>query len=178
MLVQKKVVKKVVRSTGGAAPSSGAEISSLRPRFQAKEPPCRHGCPSSADIRGWLTTIAQGEGYGRTDEQSFEQAFHIITDKNPLPAVCGRVCPHPCEAGCNRNAIDGPVSINAMERFIGDFALARGLKLRRLTEEKHPDRVAVIGSGPAGLSCAYQLARRGYSVTVFEAFPQTGGMHR
>jgi NADPH-dependent glutamate synthase beta subunit-like oxidoreductase len=177
MLV-KKVVKKVVKSSGAAAPSvGGAEISPLRPRFQKKEPPCTHNCPSCSDIRGWVTTIAQSESYGRTWEQSFEQAFYMVADKNPLPAVCGRVCPHPCEEACNRNSVDKPVSINAMERFIGDFALAQGLKLRRLAEAR-PEKVAVVGSGPAGLSCAYQLARRGYAVTIFEAFPQTGGMLR
>jgi NADPH-dependent glutamate synthase beta subunit-like oxidoreductase len=180
MLVQKKVLKVVKKETKGAAAPSvgGAEISPLRPRFQQKEPPCTHACPSCADIRGWVTTIAQGEAYGRTKEQSFEQAFYLVADKNPLPAVCGRVCPHPCEESCNRTAVDGGVSINALERFIGDYGIANRLPLRRLTDASHEEKVAVIGSGPAGLSCAYQLARRGYRVTVLEAFPQTGGMLR
>ncbi|MBN1608360.1 MAG: FAD-dependent oxidoreductase [Polyangiaceae bacterium] len=180
MLPQKKVVKKVVKKTagGGGVAAVGAEMSPLRPRFQPKEPPCTHYCPSATDIRGWLTTIAQSEAYGRTTDQSFEQAFYMVAEKNPLLAVCGRVCPHPCEDGCNRAGLDKPVSINAMERFIGDFALERKLKLRKLTDEQHPEKVAVIGSGPAGLSCAYQLARRGYGVTILEAFPHTGGMLR
>ena len=95
MLVRKKVVKKVVKKTssGGAGVSIGGEISPLRPRYQAKEPPCCHCCPSATDIRGWLTTIAQGEAYGRTSDESFEEAFYIVADKNPLMAVCGRVCP-------------------------------------------------------------------------------------
>jgi formate dehydrogenase beta subunit len=171
------VVKKETK--GVAVPSiGGAEISPLRPRYQPKEPPCTHACPSCIDIRGWVTTIAQTEGYGRSSEQSFEQAWNIIVDKNPFPAICGRVCPHRCEDQCNRNAVDGGVSINAMERFVGDFGLAHKLQLSKLTEETFPEKVAVIGAGPTGLSCAYQLARRGYPVTVFEALPKPGGMLR
>ena len=95
-----------------------------------------------------------------------------------FPAICGRVCPHPCEADCNRKNKDGAVAINALERFIGDFGIEKGLKLSALTEEKRPEKIAIIGSGPAGLSCAYQLSRRGYPVTIFEAFSQPGGMLR
>ncbi|MBF0321624.1 MAG: FAD-dependent oxidoreductase, partial [Magnetococcales bacterium] len=91
----------------------------------------------------------------------------------------GRICPHPCETGCNRqHKEDGSVAINNMERFIGDHGLRRKLKLKKLTEEKTRRKVAVIGAGPTGLSCAYQLARRGHSVTIFEAFEKTGGMLR
>jgi|YNPBryBLVA2012_1023415.scaffolds.fasta_scaffold00273_8 NADPH-dependent glutamate synthase beta subunit-like oxidoreductase len=170
-----KEVKKPVIKSG---PASGGEISPLRPRYQPKTPPCMGNCPSGTDIRGWLTTIAQAEAYGRTPEQAYEIAWRMITDRNPFPAVCGRVCPHPCEEGCNRTAKDGGVAINAMERYVGDFGLKKGLKLQKLTEEKYPEKVAVVGAGPAGLSCAYQLARRGYSVTVFEAFSKPGGMLR
>jgi len=170
----KEVKKPIIKATAGA----GAEISPLRPRYTPKAPPCTGHCPSGADIRGWLTTIAQAEAYGRTNEQAYEIAWRLITDRNPFPAVCGRVCPHPCEEGCNRNAKEGPVAINALERFIGDFGIQKGLKLTRLTGEKRSEEVAVIGAGPAGLSCAYQLARRGYPVTVFEAFPEAGGMLR
>ena len=144
----------------------------------AKTPPCSGGCPSGADIRGWLTTIAQAEAYGRTNEEAYRIAWDIITDRNPFPAVCGRVCPHPCEDACNRRLKDGAVAINALEQFVGDFGIAQGLKLSRLTSEKRTERIAVIGAGPAGLSCAYQLARRGYPVTVFEAFSRPGGMLR
>ncbi len=155
-----------------------AEISPLRPRYAEKTPPCLSHCPNESDIRGWITTIAQAEAYGRTNEQALELAWHRITDLNPFPAICGRVCPHPCEAECNRKTKEGPVAINALERFVGDFGIAKGLKLKILSEETHPERIAIIGSGPAGLSCAYQLSRRGYPVTLFEAFSLPGGMLR
>lgn len=170
----KEVKKPVIK----AAAPTGAEISPLRPRYAEKTAPCMGTCPGGTDIRGLLTTIAQAEAYGRTDEEAFEIAWRLVTEKNPFPATCGRVCPHPCEGACNRGEKEGPVAINAVERFIGDFALERGLKPTRLTEEVHAEKVAVVGAGPAGLSCAYQLARRGYSVTVFEAFSKPGGMLR
>jgi NADPH-dependent glutamate synthase beta subunit-like oxidoreductase/Pyruvate/2-oxoacid:ferredoxin oxidoreductase delta subunit len=174
MALFKNVKKPVIK----AAATTGGEISPLRPRYIEKAPPCRGGCPSGADIRAWLTTIAQAEAYGRSNEEAYAKAWGIITDRNPFPAVCGRVCPHPCEDACNRRQKDGAVAINALERFIGDFGIAHELKLSRLTSEKRPESIAVVGAGPAGLSCAYQLARRGYPVTIFEAFSRPGGMLR
>jgi NADPH-dependent glutamate synthase beta subunit-like oxidoreductase/Pyruvate/2-oxoacid:ferredoxin oxidoreductase delta subunit len=155
-----------------------AEISPLRPRYAEKLPPCSAHCISGTDIRGWLTTLAQAEAYGRTNEQALQIAWRKITDRNPFPAVCGRVCPHPCESSCNRKNKDGSVAISALERFIGDFGISKNLKLSTLTDEERVEKIAVIGSGPASLSCSYQLSRRGYRVTVFEAFRQPGGMLR
>jgi NADPH-dependent glutamate synthase beta subunit-like oxidoreductase len=135
-------------------------------------------CPNKNNIREMLVTIAQSEKYNRPYEESLEKAFYIWAEKNPIPSVCGRVCPHPCETGCNRNEKDGPVGINSMERYLGDFAIDKGLPLKKVTDEKQVEKIAVVGSGPSGLSCAYQLARKGYPVTIFEAFSKPGGMLR
>ncbi len=170
----KQVKKPVIH----AAAPSGAEISPLRPAYVPKTPPCAGACPCGTDIRGWLVAIAQAEAYGRTSQEACRIAWEKIVERNPFPAVCGRVCPHLCEDGCNRRKKDDPVAINALEQFVGDFGLAQGLELARLPGEPKTERIAVIGAGPAGLSCAYQLARRGYPVTVFESFSQPGGMLR
>lgn len=160
------------------ASQAGAEVSHLRPSYIAKTPPCTEKCPCGTDIRAWVNTIAQATDYGRTNEQAYEIAWNTIVDRNPFPAVCGRVCPHPCEDACNRTDKEGAVAINALERFVGDFGISKDLKLTKLSDEQHEEKIAVVGAGPAGLSCAYQLARRGYRVTVFEAFSKPGGMLR
>jgi len=149
------------------------------PVYVRKLPPCRAECPSSEDIRGYLTVVARAEYQKKPVDEALDEAWYILTDKNPLPAVHGRICPHPCEKGCNRqHKADGAVAINAFERAVGDHGLARGLPLRKLTEEVKPQSVAVIGAGPSGFSCAYQLARRGYPVTLFDAYEKPGGMLR
>ncbi|OHB72513.1 MAG: hypothetical protein A2V70_00910 [Planctomycetes bacterium RBG_13_63_9] len=171
--------KKKKRGLSGGAFSGGSrsrEQSPLRPKHAEKMPPCRNACPSGNRIRDFLTTIAQAERLKKPTDQAFEEAWYIYTDTSPFPAVCGRVCPHPCEESCNRNELDGPININQVERAIGAFGLEKKLALKRLSDTKHAERIAVVGAGPGGLSCAYQLARRGYSVTVFEASDRPGGM--
>jgi len=177
-----KLVKKKKKGLGGlrgsSAGGSSLETSSLRPVFVEKTPPCANSCPSGNKIREIITTISQSEGAERTNHESFEKAWNILTETSPFPSACGRVCPHPCESDCNRIEKEGAVGINNIERFLGDYALENDFKFQRLTEEKQPEKIAVIGAGPAGLSCAYQLTRRGYEVTVFEAFSKAGGMLR
>lgn len=140
----------------------------LRPRFENKIPPCNEGCPAGQDIEGAMVLLGKGK---------FGEAWELFKEENPLPGVCGRVCYHPCEKVCNRAEFDEAVSINALERFMADYALKHGKRVFR-KREKRNERVAIIGSGPAGLSCAYHLSRLGYQVKIFEALPVLGGMLR
>ena len=148
------------------------------PIYVEQRPPCNDACPAGNDIRTWLTTVQQIESKKLSKEEAYKQLWKEVSKTQPLPATCGRVCPNPCEGGCNRNEKEGSVSINAYERWIGDFAIENGFDHEKLTDEVRPEKIAVVGSGPAGLSCAFQLARRGYQVTIFEAFKETGGMLR
>ena len=171
---KKKKGLKSLRSSGG----SSVETSPLRPQHVEKQPPCAEFCPNHNQIRKMLVKIQKAEAYEMPYEQAFEEALQIFLETTPFPSVCGRVCPHPCETDCNRKEKEGAVSINKVERFIGDFGLEKGIKPKKLTDEVRSEKIAVVGGGPGGLSCAYQLARRGYPVTVFEAFPKAGGMLR
>lgn len=175
MAVVQKIRK---RPVGAVSYSHSGDDNYLRPAYNEKTPPCKNACPSSNAIRSFLTSIAQTEYYGRSYEESYEQAWRILTDTNPLPAVLGRVCPHFCESDCNRKEKDEAVSINQIERFLGDFGIQNNLQHQKITDETRSEKIAVIGSGPAGLSAAFQLARRGYPVTIFEAFDKSGGMLR
>jgi NADPH-dependent glutamate synthase beta subunit-like oxidoreductase len=176
-----KVVKKKKkkRGLGGFAVGTAGKIESpLRPKGVPKRPPCSDNCPNHNPIRKMLVTIQKAEDHGKSYEQAFEEAFYIFLDKTPFPSICGRVCPHPCETECNRKQKEGAVRINKVERFIGDYGLEKDLKPKMLTDRPKSEKIAIVGSGPAGVSSAYQLARRGYKVTIFEAFPKTGGMLR
>jgi len=151
---------------------------SIRPAQVEKLPPCQAGCPNSGDIRSWLGVIAQHDKLGLGLETAYDRAWEKIAERNPFPATLGRICPHPCETNCTRADKDGPVAINALERFIGDWGIERGLKLPEARNEPRPETVGVIGAGPAGLSFAYQMARRGYRVTIYEKDAEPGGMLR
>jgi NADPH-dependent glutamate synthase beta subunit-like oxidoreductase len=139
-----------------------------RPQYVHRLPPCNHGCPAGENIQQWLYHAESGD---------YEAAWRGLVKDNPLPAVMGRVCYHPCESACNRAQLDETVGIHSVERFLGDEAIRCGW---RLTLEAEPSgkRVLVVGAGPSGLSAAYHLARRGHEVTIRDAGPLPGGMMR
>jgi dissimilatory sulfite reductase flavoprotein subunit len=147
------------------------------PTYIHKTPPCQGSCPSGHEIRGWLA-IARGMDKPPVEDMAWQEyAFQRMADANPFPATMGRVCPAPCEAGCNRNEVDDYVGINAVEQYVGDWAnendissVAAGADTGR--------KIAVIGGGPAGLAAAYFLRRQGHGVTLFEANDKLGGMMR
>jgi NADPH-dependent glutamate synthase beta subunit-like oxidoreductase len=166
---------KMSRSGGGSA----TQISTMRPRYVTKTPPCGDTCPSGNHIRDWLMVIALREKLGLSLDEACERAWRMEMETNPFPAVMGRVCPHPCESSCNRKEKDGAVGINSVERFIGDYGIEHKLTAEPFEgAEGNDKKVAVIGAGPSGLACAFQLARYGYGVTVFEGLPKAGGMLR
>ena len=140
----------------------------VRPEYVDRLPPCNDACPSGENVQGWLFHAESGH---------YEDAWRLLTQDNPLPAVMGRVCYHPCETACNRGQLDECVGINAIERFLGDEALRRRWKFPAPPPAtgKH---VLVVGAGPSGLSAAYHLARHGHAVTIREAGPVAGGMMR
>jgi Pyruvate/2-oxoacid:ferredoxin oxidoreductase delta subunit len=171
------VVVKRVRKLGGRGGPIGASggPSSARPEFVAKEAPCTHSCPAGTDVRAFLTSVARSGSRGLTEAQAIEEAFYLIADRNPLPAVCGRLCPHHCETSCTREPYDGGVSVNQVERAIAEAAIGACWTLRRVEGAPRSGAVTVIGAGVAGLSAAYQLARRGYAVTVADPHDLPGG---
>ncbi|MFW6139103.1 MAG: FAD-dependent oxidoreductase [Spirochaetota bacterium] len=131
--------------------------------------PCSRECPAGIDIQGYIALVNAGK---------YTEAVKLIKEKNPLPLVIGRICPHPCETACRRNRVDEPVAINNLKRYAADRDISSECPY---LPEKEPDRgkkIAVVGSGPAGLSAAYYLAQKGYQVTIFEKHPKPGGMLR
>ena len=153
-----------------------ADHSPKCPTYVHRTPPCQGSCPSGEDIRGWLAIV---RGIEKPPEGTSMQqyAFERSTTANPFPSMMGRVCPAPCQDGCNRNHVEDFVGINAVEQYIGDTAIEEDFKFDcnlPLGDKK----VAVIGGGPAGLSAAYQLRRRSYGSTIFDEHEELGGMMR
>ena len=135
-------------------------------REKGEQPDCQMACPAGVDMRRYLYLLREG---------LVEEAMAVLRDSLPLPAVTGRVCSHPCETQCFRKEVDEAVNINGLERFVADYCLNEKVRPAR---KIYSAKVAVVGSGPAGLACAYFLVRMGYPVTVFEAMPVRGGMLR
>ncbi len=131
--------------------------------------PCVQTCPANIDIQTYLQHVADG---------NYEAAIRVIKDRNPFPSACGRVCPHTCEDACRRNLVDEPVAINYVKRFAADWDMARKEPWRPIVAPATGKRIAVVGSGPAGLTAANYLAIQGHGVTVFESQPEPGGMMR
>jgi len=141
--------------------------------------PCKHTCPAETSAQGYVALIQAGR---------YKEALDVVKEYNPFPASVGRVCNHPCEEKCNRGKLDTPVSICALKRFVADWVYEHPDELKKEEEKEkvvpkeEPERpkakVAIIGAGPAGLSCAHHLVRMGYQTTIFEALPVAGGMMR
>lgn len=132
-----------------------------------KTSPCKVECPAHINVQGYVALAAKGK---------YQEALQLIKEENPLPAICGRVCQHPCESVCKRDEIDEPVAINSIKRFVADLDLNADTRYMPEIRDKKEDKVAIVGSGPAGLTCAYYLAQEGYQVTIFEKVPVLGGM--
>ena len=132
-------------------------------------PPCRVACPAGVNAQGYIAMISQGK---------FKEALDVVRRTMPFAGVCGRVCNHYCEADCERRTVDEAMSIKALKRFIADYELKEEREKTIPLEQTKGERVAIVGSGPAGLACAYDLVREGYPVTVFEALPMAGGLLR
>ena len=129
--------------------------------------PCQNACPAGVDVPGYLALIAAGRP---------RDAYYLVRRENPFPAICGRVCTHPCEGKCRRAQLDEPVAICDLKRYAADYVFANDEPHRDLVFPKKAESIGVIGAGPSGLTCAYYLARLGYGVTVYESLPVAGGM--
>ena len=139
-----------------------------RPLYVDRLPPCNNACPSGENIQGWLYHAESGD---------YEAAWRVLVLDNPLPAVMGRVCYHPCETSCNRGQVDTAVGINSVERFLGDEAIKCSWKFDAPAQTTGK-KILIVGAGPSGLSAAYHLARLGHQVTISDAGPYAGGMMR
>ncbi|MFH2128151.1 MAG: NAD(P)-binding protein, partial [Pseudomonadota bacterium] len=131
--------------------------------------PCKNACPAGISVQGYVALIAQGR---------YREALQLIRRDNPFPAVCGRVCTHPCETACARAEVDEPIAIRDLKRFVADWEVAQGEPKLPVLAAQDKEKVAIIGAGPAGLTCAYYLTLAGYRPVVFEALGVAGGMLR
>ncbi|OGT03618.1 MAG: glutamate synthase [Gallionellales bacterium RBG_16_57_15] len=153
------------------------------PTYIQSAPPCQGSCPAGEDIRGYLAIVRGTEkpplgADGKPLMPWQEYAWRRLTEANPFPSVMGRVCPAPCESGCNRNEVEDHVGINSVEHFLGEYAIANKLKFNKPAVASSGKKVAILGGGPAGLSCAYQLVLKGHEVTIFDEHEFLGGMMR
>jgi NADPH-dependent glutamate synthase beta subunit-like oxidoreductase len=158
----------ITLDTGTSLANHTGSWRTSRPIYVDRLPPCNHACPAGENIQGWLSHAEAGE---------YEAAWRVLTEDNPLPAVMGRVCYHPCETACNRAQIDKAVGINSVERFLGDEAIRHGWRLPEPAADTGK-RALIVGAGPSGLSAAYQLRRLGHAVEIRDAGTQPGGMMR
>lgn len=163
----KFVTTDLTTQTNLEAHSRGIGISKRHnPHYFDFLPPCNHACPAGEDIQSWLELAQEGRVL---------EAWQKLTEQNPMPAIHGRVCYHPCENACNRGSLDSPVSIHAIERFLGDQALKNNWQFAPVVNPTGK-KIMIVGAGPSGLSAAYHLRRLGHEVTIFEAGPVAGGM--
>ena len=126
---------------------------------------CKVGCPAHINVQGYVNLAAKGK---------YQEALQLIKETSPFPSICGRICHHPCESDCSRSQIDEPVAAHSIERFLADLDLKAGKRYRPEIKARKEDKVAIVGSGPAGLTCAYYLAQEGYPVTIFEKADRAG----
>jgi NADPH-dependent glutamate synthase beta subunit-like oxidoreductase len=152
-----------LRKTTGTGP-----VRLQQPVFVDSIPPCNHACPAGENIQAWLDKAQAGD---------FESAWRILVRDNPMPAIHGRVCYHPCESSCNRQHVDDAVSIHAVERYLGDLALENGW-VPEIEQQASGKKILIVGAGPSGLSASWHLALLGHEVEIREAGPMAGGMMR
>ena len=158
----------IVAKPGSSCANKTGSWRTERPEYAHFLPPCNKACPAGENIQEWLSLV---------ELKQYEAAWKEIVKNNPMPAIMGRVCYHPCETACNRVTVDEVVGINSVERFIGDMALEKKWKFEKPANDSGK-KILIIGAGPAGLSAAYQLALKGHKVTIREMHEKAGGMMR